>query len=378
MSKLSELIAQMKTVDYREKQQFLEYLLRVAERNPKAFSSDDKAELIAFAYEEVENMRRDIPACATYKEKDTIFTCEDMVMGLIIQLDGTPDKLPQEKMMKLQPLVELVANERYVETTVDNVFSQASITDIDVTRLLYWAQQTNDEYQKSKLFQGLLHYRHYTHKMTSDARQKLSAYIATEIRRLMTVDSEDARNALELLADLCLSFPDEDVLSALTELLTLGHNHINYYAVATLCNLGRDIPQATIDTLARDLVYADLTYKALQQAKRTNLFPEECASEEYLAKSDLVHWLTYPTELGKAPDEIIHIGKVKKLFSSEVFHIFKFRSDSETLEGGKQNKWLLGWSSNEGGTFSEFEEFAPFDNMPVEKALKLIKKKIVG
>ncbi len=378
MSKLSELIAQMKSVDYQEKQQFLEYLLRVAERNPKVFSSDDKTALLAFAYEEVENMRRDIPACTTYKEKDNIFTCEDMVMGLIIHLDGTPDKLPQEKIQKLQPLVELVNSERYVETTVDSVFSQASITDIDVTRLLYWTRQTNDEYQKSKLFQGLLHYRHYTHKLTSDAKQKLSAYIASEIRRLMTVDSEDARNALELLADLCLSFPDEDVLSALTELLTLGHNHINYYAVATLCNLGRDIPQSTIDALAMDLEYADLTYKALQQAKRTGLFPAKYANEEYLAKSDLVHWLTYPTELGKAPDEIVYIGKVKKLFSSETFHIFKFRSVSDTLQVDKQNKWLLGWSSNKGGTFSEFEEFAPFDNMPIEQALKLIKKKIIG
>lgn len=378
MSKLSELIAQMKSVDYQEKQQFLEYLLRVAERNPKVFSSDDKTALLAFAYEEVENMRRDIPACTTYKEKDNIFTCEDMVMGLIIHLDGTPDKLPQEKIQKLQPLVELVNSERYVETTVDSVFSQASITDIDVTRLLYWTRQTNDEYQKSKLFQGLLHYRHYTHKLTSDAKQKLSAYIASEIRRLMTVDSEDARNALELLADLCLSFPDEDVLSALTELLTLGHNHINYYAVATLCNLGRDIPQSTIDALAMDLEYADLTYKALQQAKRTGLFPAKYANEEYLAKSDLVHWLTYPTELGKAPDEIVYIGKVKTLFSSETFHIFKFRSISDTLQVDKQNKWLLGWSSNKGGTFSEFEEFASFDNMPIEQALKLIKKKIIG
>ena len=54
MSKLNELITQMKTVDYREKQQFLEYLLRIAERNPKVFSSDDSAALLAFAYEEVE------------------------------------------------------------------------------------------------------------------------------------------------------------------------------------------------------------------------------------------------------------------------------------------------------------------------------------
>ena len=35
-----------------------------------------------------------------------------------------------------------------------------------------------------------------------------------------------------------------------------------------------------------------------------------------------------------------------------------------------KNKWLVGWSSNEGGTFSNFDEFAPFEQETTEKTLK--------
>ena len=66
------------------------------------------------------------------------------------------------------------------------------------------------------------------------------------------------------------------------------------------------------------------------------------------------------------------------MFKKEVFYVFRFSSDSDTLDEEKKNKWLIGWSSNEGGTFSNFDDFAPFENEPPERALKLIKKKIIG
>ena len=108
------------------------------------------------------------------------------------------------------------------------------------------------------------------------------------------------------------------------------------------------------------------------------MFPTECTTEEYLAKSDLVRWLTYPTELGKAPDEIVYIGKIKKLFKKEVFYVFKYRSNSDTLGDDLKNKWLIGWSSRDGGTFSNFDEFAPFEQETAKKTLRLIQKKLIG
>ena len=61
-----------------------------------------------------------------------------------------------------------------------------------------------------------------------------------------------------------------------------------------------------------------------------------------------------------------------------MFYVFKYRSDSDTLDEEKKHKWLVGWSSDEGGTFSEFEELAQFEKNTPEKTLKALKKRIVG
>ena len=88
-----------------------------------------------------------------------------------------------------------------------------------------------------------------------------------------------------------------------------------------------------------------------------------------------MHWLTYPTELGKAPDEIEYLGKAE--VKKEVFHIFRFKSDSNNLGDDLKGKWLIGWSSNDGGTFSEFDEYEKFKKETPEKTVKNIKKKIL-
>ena len=72
------------------------------------------------------------------------------------------------------------------------------------------------------------------------------------------------------------------------------------------------------------------------------------------------------------------IGNIKQLFKKEVFHVFKFRSDSDTLGDDLKNKWLIGWSSNEGGTFSNFDEYALYEKNTIDATLKNIKKKLIG
>lgn len=378
MSKVNSMIESLKTMPYSQKKNLLQYLVRMVESGKNRFSREEQEALLQYAYEEVDKMRVDIPRAESYKEKDYIFECENYVLGIVMHLAGTPDKLPPETLQKVQALAELVDKERYVETTLDSIFEEPTIGKTEMNRLLFWVRQTADEYQKSKLYMGLAYYAKDLKKLNGDAKKMLTDYIASELSRLMTLDTEDTWNALELLADVSKHFADEKVIALLQELVKLGRSHINFYAVETLLGLGQSVPQAAIDALAADLEYANLTYGSLQRHGKTAMFPAEYATEEYLAKSDLVRWLTYPTELGKAPDEIAYIGRVKKFLRKEVFHVFKYRSDSDNLDDEKKNKWLIGWSSNEGGTFSNFDEYAPFEQETVEKTLKLIQKKLIG
>jgi len=378
MSKFSEIISQMRTVGYTEKRQFLQYLVQMAERAKHKFSAEDKTALLSYAYEEAEQMMRAIAEAGSYKEKDIIFECEDFLLGLVMHLSGSAGNIPEDKLVKLKTLVELVDKERYIERTVDSVFSQDAITEVDVNRLLYWVRSCSDEYQKSKLFQGLAHYSRDISKMNSDAKKIMADYFVSELCRLMELDTADAWNALELLADVCKHFEDDRIVAALTDLLQFGRHHISFYVVESLLVLGAEVPQYVIHALAQDLEFANLTYGVLQRHGKTELFPASCTTEEYLAKSDLVHWLTFPTELGQAPDEIVYIGRIKRLFKKEVFHVFRFRSDSDTLGDELKNKWLIGWSSNEGGTFSNFDEYALFEKETPDATLKNIRKKLIG
>lgn len=376
MSQINEMIGAMKAAPYKEKKQYLQYLCRMAEVARSKISSQDREALMAALFDEVEQMRRDIPEAANYREKSLIFDCADNLFGILWNLNGPPTNWTEEQQLKIKSLVQLIKEEKYIENTLNDLFNQPAITDADIKRLLYWAKQSTDEYQKGQLFFGLGYHQAKLHKLSEAAKELLADYLVSELRRLMGVDSEDARTTLEAIAGICGFFANDALLYALQELLQLGHNSINCFAVATLLHLGEDIPQSVIDELASDPEYAHFVYQSLQAVGKAALFPAQYAGEENLAKSALVSWLTYPTELGMVPEEIEYIGKIKFLFQKDAFHIFKFRSHSDTLEDGIKGKWLVGWSTLNGRSFSHFDELSAFQGATTAETLKAIKKTI--
>lgn len=380
MSQFDELITQAESVNITERKQFVQYLLNVAQRSGSKLNEHDKKAVLAFAYSQLDLYLSAIPDASCYKEKDELFEQGDMILSIIMALCPAPGSVPGDKLMKIQALVKMVEEERKIETTLDNIFTKDSIQETDINSLLYWVKQTRDEYQRAVIYAGLLHYRDRIRLFTAGAKAKLSAHLHSEMRRILDMEEIQVEplDALEMLCDVCKFFPCEDTAPLLMNLLCLGHNRISYYAVDTLLFLNQDVPQWVIDELANDLVLANLLYGTLEHFGKNSLFPEKLRNEVYLAKSDLAHWLTYPTELGKAPDEIEYIGKIKYLFKKDVYHVFKFRSDSETLDDERKDKWLIGWSTTDGGTFSNFDEFEKFDLGDTEKTLKNIKKKLIG
>ena len=383
MSSFDSIIATMKSEPYAVKKQLLEYTLRMIQsiqKSKKPLASEDKAALLNYAFSEVESFLLDIPNAASYKEKDLIFACEDLILGLIMHLCPTSAEIPQDFITRIQMLVETVKKERYIETSLDNLFKQELIGETEVSHLLSLVTSTDDEYQKGMLYTGLVHYKDEITKLSDGAKALITAYLTGEIKRYLNHDqfTADCVNNLELIADVCRYFADGTIIELLQKILKHGYNNINYYATDTLLSLGQNVPTEIIVALAQNLEYANLTYALLIKYSKQNLFPKECSTSEYLAKSDMVHWLMYPTELGKEPDEIEYIGKITYLFKKEVYYIFKYRSNSDTLDDNLKNKWLIGWSSEDGGTFSNFDEYTLYEKNTIDATLKNIKKKLIG
>jgi hypothetical protein len=82
-------------------------------------------------------------------------------------------------------------------------------------------------------------------------------------------------------------------------------------------------------------------YQLLTKYNQHELFPASFLTHEKGAESFLVTWLEYPTELGKAPDDIELLKKVILQESiSEYYYVFKFRT-REPHWAARFN-WMMG------------------------------------
>ncbi len=383
MSQFDSLIATLKNENFADKRQLLEYTLHIVQeikKQGKKIDEDDKNALAEYCFTEVDNMLTIIPQIKTYKEKDVIFDCQDIIFGLIMSLFESSSEIPKEKTEKLERLVELVSKERYIESSLDVIFTQKSISYTEIDCLLSLVNQYADEYQRGKLYLGLMHYENDIDKFDSQAKDRISTHLIEDFNRFLILEqpSEDFINSIELATDICEKFLNDQIVDLLYEIIKKDFSNITFYAVKTLILAGKEISADIIVSLAHNLEYAKLTYELLSDEQRKTYFPTECSSPEYLAKSDMVRWLMYPTELGKAPDDIEFIGKITYLFKKDKYYVFKYRSDSDTLSDNLKNKWLIGWSNDDGGTFSNFDEYSLYEKNTISETLKNIKKKLIG
>ena len=378
MIEIDTLISQIKSEKYENKAHILSMILMEIKRKRIKINAPNKTKFSNFALDEMQAVIENASKASGYKEKSKIFRYADMVFGLVMSIYKGPMEIPAELMSALRTVSSMIENEMYLERAVDRIFEQDIISKVDVESLIESLSKTTDEYEKGLFYAGLIHYQNKLTGLIESSRKIIADYITTELERYVreySADNEDLINALEAACDACKHFANEKIIESLYKALHLGNSKICYYAAASLMHLKKDVPEETVSSLAGDLIYADLTYSMLKRYGKESLFPSEYSNEEYLAKSDLVHWLTYPTELGKAPDEIELVGKVER--KDEVYHVFKFRSDSDNLDEESKNVWLLGWSGNEGGTFSQFEKYDKFEKKTIEKTLKYIKKKVL-
>ena len=376
MAQFSEILNHIKeTESYDQKARMLSVIVKFIETKKGKIPQDDKTELVNFAFVEIKKLLFAIPEAENYRQKDEMFSYEDNLMGIVMLCHASAAQIPEENLNDIKALVELVNKERFIECAIDDIFEKGNNAKENVERLFCALIPLKDEYQKGQLYNGLLHYQHLIASLPDDSKKLFADYINGQLKFFLNTElTEEMLNSLEIAVDVAQHFATNEILVSLQNLLKLENSAIRYYAARSLLAAKQEIPQEVIVSLANDIVYADMTYAILKMHGKTNLFPQELANEEYLAKSDLVHWLTYPTELGKVPDKIEYLGKVKK---KEIYHIFRYTSNSDNLGEDLQGKWLIGWSNNEGGTFSNFDLYSDFEQKTVEKTLKVIKRKLL-
>ena len=386
MSAFTDIINGAKNAEtLHDKSQLLTYLGRALSANrKKKLAPEDRAELSAFALSEMENVPAMLNKAENYREKDEIFGLVESLMNLIMICYESPAAMAPNHLETVRHVVERCDRERFLEMAIDEAF-RGNPNEADMERILCMAAPLKDEFHKGQLWQGLLHYKGQVNTLANDAKAVLAKYAVSELNRFAEARrdgsfTEEMKGQLEFICDAagCVLFRapvNPELVRLIADLFELKDHDISYYALSTLLSVGEKAPDEVIVALANDLVYADLTYSLLERHNMTHRFPAELCAPAYLAKSHMVSWLVYPTELGREPDEIELLGVTKK--KGETFHVFRFKSDSDNLGDDLKGVWLIGWSGNDGGTFSNFDKYADYEKKTPEKTVKYIRRKLL-
>lgn len=163
---------------------------------------------------------------------------------------------------------------------------------------------------------------------------------------------------LEVIVDLSCYLNDQEISNLIDEIDNLGKNGnadifiIKYKAINNL-----KISDEKLEMLKQDSERLWLLYNILEKLNMNNTYLND-VSQESIAKSNMITWLKYPTELGSIPDQIELLGEF--ICHNTKCFAYKFSKKDFSISGE-----LLGVSGgfpidkissvSTGYTFSKFE-----------------------
>lgn len=163
---------------------------------------------------------------------------------------------------------------------------------------------------------------------------------------------------LEIIVDMACYLKDDAISKIIDEIDHLGENgnadlFIIKYKIINDLNISKEKVQKFINEDDKLFVL----YNIMEKLNVNHIYLKDI-SQEQIAKSDMIRWLSYPTELGSAPDKIELLGEFNFnntrcfafKFSKENFHI---KGDLIGVSGGYPMDKISSITS--GYTFSKFE-----------------------
>jgi hypothetical protein len=166
-----------------------------------------------------------------------------------------------------------------------------------------------------------------------------------------------------------------EVIAALREAEKLQDPRVKMFAVLSLLKLGEAPSAQSLQDVAEDAESRGHLFGVLEARRALDLMPAPQRTQEKLAEADMVSWLTYPTELARAPDEIELMKTVKVDAGKDnggifVYYVFRFRTREP--HWAAKDGWMAGISgpfrkdemptmTGWGDTFSTFTKWEEFD-----------------
>ncbi len=188
------------------------------------------------------------------------------------------------------------------------------------------------------------------------------------------------REFAALILDIMGYLPDVNIQKELQEALNYKDPKLKCFAVLSLVRQNLAVDSNSILEVARSAEMRNVLYDILESMNKEELFPVEYKTQEAFAESNMVNWLTFPTELGRVPDEIELMKVVSKNSKDGILDYYVFRFQTLPPHWAAKDGWCAGVS----GPFirknapttephgSTFSEFIPWDSKTPEEHVEYI------
>lgn len=292
---------------------------------------------------------------------DCLFTTNDKLKFMLccMLIESTCESLPFITNLENYPVYR--AKYKVLKNTLVTVYERV---DNGIANCMELIMLNNDP--KFEMFSEEEKYR-----LIQATKRKLND-ILTYLEKNEDVN-EAVYNVLELIIDLATYLNDYDIESLI--------NRISNYKMNFSCKLfimkykiinNLEIESGKIEELLKSKKELERVVNLFEKNNMLDKLPLNNITQEEIAKSNMIKWLEYPTELGKIPDEIELIGKFE--FNNHMYYAYKFKSNDFIVKdfmlgiaGGYEKDKIT--SITTGCTFSKFEVLK--DNY-IQQAIELV------
>ena len=147
----------------------------------------------------------------------------------------------------------------------------------------------------------------------------------------------DYRWQAVLLLDLMGYLPGTEIIAELHAAVQSADPQVRCLGVVGLLRHGHEVPATAIESVAASAETRNWLHYALTSLDRIDLFPPRFATHEAFAQSNMVSWLTFPTELARTPHEIELMATFPGTTDDQRYYLFRYRAH-------EHDEWLAGVS----------------------------------
>ena len=194
-------------------------------------------------------------------------------------------------------------------------------------------------------------------RLTKATIRKLNdiiSYIKANEKNINSIVFED----LEVIIDLACYLKNQEISKSINEIDNLiSYNKTDIFIIKYNIINNFKPNEDKIEKIKKDEENLITLYSVMEKLKVNNKYLND-VSQEMIAKSDMIRWLSYPTELGSKPDTIELLGSF--VFNDTKCFAFSFSKENFSIKGtliGVSGGYPMDYVSSVtcGYTFSKFE-----------------------